>query len=337
MLTAPPLVLMPSLPIKSTLPVNSSPGKESRVTAGVERVEGRTMILGQLVNPDGSLKAAFPISGVVAQSDFIKPTIVSGRWLNPLGDREIVLSSEFTKDNPIRPGDKVNIEYQGKDYPFQVVGVVFASFGDTTAYTNFSDLAGRVMDSPSSVSTLFIRTASPDPVLRKTVAANIENNFKQFDIKVNTSQTRDDVLQSIAGRIDFLIVFLLFMATMILLVGALGLTSTMSLNVMERTREIGVMRSVGATNWAVRSVVLVEGLVVGLLSWLLALPLSLPVSAGFGYVLGQALFTTPLPFVYDARGAAIWLAVILLTALVASLLPAQRAVKLSVKDTLSYE
>ncbi len=60
------------------------------------------------------------------------------------------------------------------------------------------------------------------------------------------------------------------------LVGGLGLAGTMSMNVLERTREIGVMRAVGASDGAVLRVILVEGLLMAGLSWFLAIFLAVP-------------------------------------------------------------
>lgn len=124
---------------------------------------------------------------------------------------------------------------------------------------------------------------------------------------------------------------------MVAIVGGLSLAGTMSLNVFERTREIGVMRSIGASNNAVFQLVVVESLLVGLMSWLLAVPLSIPMSYGFCVAIGMAFFEKVLPFVFSTSGAFIWLAIVVVISVAASLAPARNAVNLTVRDTLSYE
>jgi ABC-type antimicrobial peptide transport system permease subunit len=57
-------------------------------------------------------------------------------------------------------------------------------------------------------------------------------------------------------------------------IGAIGLLATLSISVVERQREIGIMRSVGASAWHVAGQFLVEGLIIGLLAWVVSLPLS---------------------------------------------------------------
>ena len=127
------------------------------------------------------------------------------------------------------------------------------------------------------------------------------------------------------------------MAVMVAIVGGLGLAGTMSLNVMERTREIGILRSIGAKDEAIRSLVLTEGILVGLISWMAAIPLSIPLTYIFCFALGNAFFERTLVFIVVAQALLIWLAIVMLIAIVASLVPARRASKMSISETLSYE
>ena len=126
-------------------------------------------------------------------------------------------------------------------------------------------------------------------------------------------------------------------AVLIAAVGALGLAGTMSINVLERTREIGVLRAIGASNKAVRNIILVEGLLIGLLSWavgaLLAMPLGRLMSDGIGY----AMFQIPLNYAFSPNGIGMWLLIVLVLSALASILPAWNASRLTVRETLAYQ
>jgi putative ABC transport system permease protein len=111
----------------------------------------------------------------------------------------------------------------------------------------------------------------------------------------------------------------------------------MSLNVLERTREIGVMRSIGASNGSVRSIFLVEGLLIGIISCVLASLLSVPISYILGSALGNVFFQQPLELVLKPSSFIIWLIIALVIASFASLLPANRAAQISVRESISYE
>jgi putative ABC transport system permease protein len=111
----------------------------------------------------------------------------------------------------------------------------------------------------------------------------------------------------------------------------------MSINVLERTREIGVMRAIGASNWHIQSIVLVEGMLIGVISWIVSIALSIPITVALCSGVGLALFSMPLPPVYGVTGISAWLFGILVIGGLASALPAHRASSLTVRDTLAYE
>ncbi len=79
--------------------------------------------------------------------------------------------------------------------------------------------------------------------------------------------------------VNILIVFLLSMALLTAFVGSIGLTGTMGMNVLERTREIGVMRAIGAVDLAIVKSVVIEGVFIGMISWALRLGCCLTRSA----------------------------------------------------------
>jgi len=97
------------------------------------------------------------------------------------------------------------------------------------------------------------------------------------------------------------------------------------------------MRSIGASNKSVAGVVITEGLLIGFISWLLSLPVSIPFSLAFNAMLGNVIIGQPLVFVYALIGPFIWLLIVIGISVVASLLPARRAVKMSIRETLAYE
>jgi putative ABC transport system permease protein len=134
-----------------------------------------------------------------------------------------------------------------------------------------------------------------------------------------------------------LIYLLLIMAVLVAVVGSIGLMSTMAINVVERTREIGVMRAIGATSLAIVGVFVIEGVFVGGLSWLLAVPLSIPGARLFSDVIGDAIVEMPLDFHYSASGMLLWLLIVVLLSALASLWPALRAAQVSVRESLAYE
>jgi putative ABC transport system permease protein len=132
-------------------------------------------------------------------------------------------------------------------------------------------------------------------------------------------------------------VFLIVMSAIIGGVGGLGLMTTMSLNVQERRREMGVMRALGATPRIVCLMIVAEGLAIGVLSWTIAALLAWPVSKGIGNLLVKVLFRGGLDFSFEPVGLVIWMILSILLSGGASFLPAWKASRVTVREALAYE
>jgi putative ABC transport system permease protein len=154
---------------------------------------------------------------------------------------------------------------------------------------------------------------------------------------VSAIQTRSEIRASINSLFDAMLVFVSVMALLLAVVGGLGLAGTMTMNVVERSREIGIMRAIGARDSAVLLVFLAEGLLIGFLAWLVGVVVSLPISKLLSDALGQAFVKRPLAFTPALDGIALWLGIVAILAIVASLLPAWRATRLAVREVLAYE
>jgi putative ABC transport system permease protein len=232
-------------------------------------------------------------------------------------------------------GDEVWLKIGDQKRKWKVVGIV-SLVGQPYAYANF-DYLSRVQGTPGQAYALFLGTDDKTAKGQQTVADNLEERFKRSGIGVSQSITQQTIIGANVSQFNFLIGFMLVMAVMLAVVGGLGLAGTMSLNVLERTREIGVMRAIGASNGSVRSVVLVEGVLIGLLSWVVAQAVAIPASIGFAAAIGYAFFERPLPTTFSTLGAVAWLLIVLAIATIASLLPARRAARISVRESLAYE
>jgi putative ABC transport system permease protein len=111
----------------------------------------------------------------------------------------------------------------------------------------------------------------------------------------------------------------------------------MSLNVLERTREIGVMRAIGASDGAVLRIVVVEGVIIGVLSWLIGTLLALPLSRFLSDMVGRSIMEADLSYTFSTQGALLWLALVIILATLASSWPARNATRVTVRDVLAYE
>jgi putative ABC transport system permease protein len=107
--------------------------------------------------------------------------------------------------------------------------------------------------------------------------------------------------------------------------------------VIERTREIGVMRAIGASNRSVQSIVIVEGMMIGVISWILGALLAIPIGIAIANIVGRLFFQSPMEFIFSMDGFLVWLVIVLILSALASFLPARSASRLTVREVLAYE
>jgi putative ABC transport system permease protein len=200
-------------------------------------------------------------------------------------------------------------------------------YDELTSQTGLDGLANR----------LVIQTARSDPVFQSAVQSNVLARLDTINFDVLGSQTTTQLKETNAAQLDIVIILLLAMVVLVAIVGGLGLAITMSLNVIERTREIGILRSLGAQNGVVRRVVIVEGLVIGLISWAVSIPCSIPLAIWLGDSLGISLLARPLDYIFSPLAVLMWLALMTVISVIASIIPAQNAAQLTIRDALVYE
>jgi putative ABC transport system permease protein len=307
---------------------------------GVSSVEGWTEYPGTLVSEDKEA-AGTQIMFVAppSTSTLIKPVITAGRWLKTGDENAIVIGNHLRNMFPnLKIGDWLTIKIDGKETNWHIVGfyVLTGNVTPPLLYVNYEYLS-QIVGAPGQVYSLRVLTTPHDALTQKRVNDQLLALFKERGIQVGSTQLGTDFITSQKASTDILVYFMMLMAVLIAIVGGLGLMGTMSINVLERTREIGVMRAVGASNLDIQSIVIVEGLVVGIISWAISILLSFPITNVLTFGVGMAILTAPMPAVYGLSGVIVWLLFTIFLATIASALPARRASRLTVRDTLAYE
>ncbi len=178
---------------------------------------------------------------------------------------------------------------------------------------------------------------SSDAEQQTAIADALVARFEAAGMPVLRTETAASLRDGYRAQFNNLVVLLMALAGLTALVGGLGLANTMALNVLERSRELGVLRAMGAGRGLLQRLVLVEGLAVALLSGLLAALLAVPLTLVLDRVMGQTLLGSPLSFAFAPGAAAVWLGLALLIGVVACWLPAARAGRMAIREALAYE
>ena len=309
--------------------------RETLELEGVRAVEAWAVDQGRLVFNEDHLSGSIILYGVPEGTQMTHPGVIHGSWLSGVS-RGIFVNADFLDLSPdLKVGSVITLNIAGREEQWTIVGsggrgfipVAYAFYEDLTEETGLDGLANR----------LVIQTARTDPVFQSAVESSALSRLEQINVDVLGSQTTTQLKATSAAQMDILIVLLLAMVVLIALVGGLGLAITMSLNVIERTREIGILRSLGAQNGVVRRVVMIEGLVIGLISWALSIPCSIPFAMWLGNSLGNSLLARPLDYIFSVPAVLMWLGLMTIISVIASLIPARSAARLTIRDALVYE
>lgn len=326
--------------------VNMELGRTYRVEAlvqralsfpGVAAAEGWTTRNVHRNRPDGTESDNIFVVAPPLNTEMIRPTLLQGRWLEPTDEYALVLNSDLVSDEPdLGVGQSVTLDIDGRERDWVVVGVVRSVLSGPMAYANFP-VFSRELRAVDKSASLRIAFASREMATSRPALQALEDHFTSAGFKVNAVRTTAATRERTATQFNVLLTFLALMALLLAVVGGLGLMGAMSINVLERRREIGVMRSVGASTAMVMQIVVVEGMIIGALSWLLGALLAVPLSKVLSDAVGVGFLNSELTYRFSFDGAALWLAIVLGIAALASFMPARSAARLTVREVLAYE
>jgi putative ABC transport system permease protein len=308
-----------------------------RVVSGVPGVAGAEAWAGAraaVVHSDGTSSDAFQMVGLPPGSGMMAPPVGAGRWLLPSDENAAVITRSLLRHEPgLALGSVITLVVRGKPTTWTIVGIVES--GPTPGVYVVRDAAGLAAN--GTVSALAVSAEIQGDGAQVELIGRLRGELERAGLVVASSQLLTESRRVIEDHLLMVVDFLGVMGWVMIAVGGLGLASTMSLAVLERTREIGVMRAIGARPGGILAIVQTEGLVIALLSWAAALPLSIPMSVLLGQAFGRVMFRVPIRYLPESAGAAAWLGLVLIVSVVASGWPAIRATRITTGAALKYE
>ena len=226
---------------------------------------------------------------------------------------------------------------RGQESTWRVVGIARAVFSfENVAWTPFEALSTTIGEAGLARTVRLITSDNSAEFQTATVEA-ITTQYTDAGILVESTQTFNTLKSSLDLRFNTLVYSLLLLAVLLAIVGGLGIAGTTSINVIERLREIGIMRSVGGGNVQILGIFILEAVFVGIIGWVLGSIVALPISRLLSDGVGNAFSNAPLSYSFDLSGIGLWLILAIVLSFISSYLPARRASRLTLREVLSYE
>jgi putative ABC transport system permease protein len=310
--------------------------RAARRTPGVREAEAWGVASARRVFAHDRLSGSMALIGVPPGTSMWSPSVIGGRRLQP-GDTGAIFVNADALDllQGGGVGQSITLRIGAEENVWRVVGVSARGFVPI-AYIPFAEFE-RDVGMAGYAGRLVVRTEGGSAGEQRAVQVRLLAQLDRSGLEVSRSSITAESRQSFAANIDIIAILLLSMVALVAMVGGLGLASTMSINVLERTREIGVLRSLGAKTPVIRQVVLVEGLAIGLVSAAIGTVAAVPLGVWLAATLGPLILYHPLDFAFPWSGAALWFLIVAVIAVGASLVPAQSAARLTIRETLAYD
>jgi len=287
---------------------------------------------------DGLGAAQLALVGPDLGSPMLALSLAEGRWLRP-GDvcAAVINRAVQALDSTLQVGRPIQLLVNGRTVSWPIVGVVQEMSPHLAVYAPPGAVREATGQPEGFTRSVRVATRSRDAAAELGVARELQRTFERLGIEVTGMQRMLDMRQAILDHLVIIKTILAAAAILVVLVGGLALALTLTLAVIQRTRELGILSAIGAAPRTLAFHVWIESVLIGLLSWAAAVILAVPVSAVLESVCGQMFFRMSLGFYLSPWAATIWLGLVVVLATVSSLAPARRAARLTIREALAYE
>jgi putative ABC transport system permease protein len=296
----------------------------------------------KLLHQTGSLGTQ--IIALPVDTTMYRPLIVAGRWFEKKDDEQkaLVLNAETAELNGIKVGDTIKVNLFGRiNSEWQVIGLYRWFAGSAYAvepvYAPLSTV--QTLTKNNQNGSFALVSANVNSLAEeKNYADALKQTFQDHHIKLDFYTTIAKLEQRNYAKNQFrpITSMLLGLASLIAAVGAIGLSGTLAIGVLQRTREIGVLRAIGASSGAVFKLFMLEGFFHGIMAWLLSIPIAYLLAEPLSRKLGKIMLGIQLDFTFSIVAVWIWLGLVSVLVILASYWPARHATQIAVRTSLSY-
>lgn len=284
-------------------------------------------------------KGNMQFMAVESDTQLYKHDMVTGRWFSRDEPGAIVISDIMQQRTQLKVGNVLTISNARGATNWHIIGVVRDINGSTGGLIGEGITTIANMDSfmgfPTSMVTSFVIGAHDrSAVAVERLANRLDDTLSRAGMAPAVT-TIQQIVQRNQSEFQIVDILLYAVAAIVALVGTLGLLNTLTTSILERRREIGVLRAIGATRRQIAAISWREGAALALIASGFAAVLGIPCSYAFVSLISSVL--VPVPFAFSVPALGLMLLFVLILASVASVGPALSAARIRIVETLRYE
>lgn len=274
--------------------------------------------------------------GLPPNTTIYQKPVVAGRWFNANENYVALVTTNLAKLNHIQIGSTIEVDVAKYRENFQVIGILDDTstyLGSTTTGKIFTSLdeVDRLIHREGTASFFAITMTQPNPAFVDQTLAEINKRFRDQSPQALAAYSDKASAQQITAILQLL---LYAMVAIIAIIGVIGVINTLTLNILERRREIGVLRSIGGSNVRLIQIFVSEGLFLGFFGFLAGLLLGIPLAQLLIGFISQSAFQ--VDFTFQPQFVLFTFVFALLLTTGASLGPAMGAARIKISHILRY-
>lgn len=267
---------------------------------------------------------------------FMNTRVRSGRFHGEhevvAGARVVVLGPALARSTGAAIGDSVDVTTAGGPVTLRVIGISDSQIANGDAIFLPVTTLQSALGAPAAINSHWIRTASADEGDIDRTTTRVEDALTAAGEQVSTLVVYDMREQQVAANAQ-ITTAITVLGMLIVALSMVALINTVTMSVIERTRDVGMLRSIGARAGAVRGIFAAEGIAVAVEGWLLGIPLGYLLARILVWAVEEAVGIS-VTFVFPLVNIAVALVGTVVLAVLVMLAPLRRAVRLKPGEAL---
>ena len=316
----------------SDRPLGARGERLMRATAGVAAVEPMFDAGITLAGEDGFIWA-------VRQATMFRYTIADGRWYTPREEqaraRVTVVERSIARVTGTHVGDRIRVTTAGGPVWLRVIGIASnLQENGTVLFVPLTTMHTVLRGTPTNANDYWIRTTSPDQAVVDRTATRLEDRLTAAGYDIGTEIEYVGEADNVASN-RTITTSIAVLGLLIVAISMIGLANAITMSVIERTREVGVLRTIGARARDVRRIFATESVALAVAGWLLGIPVGYVLDRFLVWML-ETVVNIDVPFTFPLGNLVLALIGTVVLALVITLLPIRRAVRYRPGSALRY-